>query len=147
MWPQGCFRWWVLNDACWRQTLTPGVLPLPVHRHGHLHLLCSHALGGGGSAWDPVQQHTGRLVVGCGKCNPPLYSSSQFYTLLIIFFHPGSCCAMEHPEAYDWNFGLFSRRQKRGSASSCIWILVYSMTWLKDWQLKKCSKKQSIENK
>lgn len=68
--------------------LVLGVLPVPVHRHGHLHLLCSHALGGGGSAWNPVQQHTGCLVVGCSKCDPLVNSSSQFYTTLHIILFP-----------------------------------------------------------
>lgn len=67
-----------------------GVLLVPVHRNGHLHLLCSHALGGGGSAWDPVQQHTGCLVVGCSKCGPLVCSFSHFKTAL------GSRCTIDY---------------------------------------------------
>lgn len=43
------------------------MLPVSVHRHGHLHLLRSHALGGGGPARDAIQQHPRRLVVGRGE--------------------------------------------------------------------------------
>lgn len=44
-----------------------GVLSVSVHCYGHLHLLCSDALCGGGSARDTIQQHTRCLVVGCGE--------------------------------------------------------------------------------
>lgn len=66
-----------------------GVLSVSVHRHGHLHLLCSDALCGGGSARDTVQQHTRRLVVGRGEYEQQLY----FTHFQIFIFRPSGAAS------------------------------------------------------